>query len=80
VKRRAFIVVAMLIGAIAVSGAQPVLAEGPADGAGLTGLVTNAVNRTLGAVPAPPGTEPRHACLGVDSIDWGMCVTFPFPT
>jgi hypothetical protein len=79
VKRRALIVAAGLMGAI-VLGAQPVHADGPTDSAGLTGWVTNTVNRTLGAVPAPPGTEPRHACFGVDSIDWGMCVTFPFPT
>ena len=42
-------------------------------------VVDQQTNGLLARVPAPPGWQPRHACVIVDEADKGWCITFPYP-
>jgi hypothetical protein len=76
--KRLLVLAATLMGVFAVFAAQPVKADetSPQQNAGLNTWT----NQLLGALPAPPSWKPRHACVIVDEINWGECLTFPWPS
>jgi hypothetical protein len=78
--KHVLVISAGVLAAVGVFGAQPVKADAPTSNTSLTGGVTALVNTVLQNAPAPPGWQPRHACVIVDQADRGWCFTFPFPT
>ena len=83
--KRLLVLAAAVAGGVAFVGTQPVKADdssagSPAENATLSAGTINAINQIIGDLPAPAGWQPRHACFGVDWINFGECITFPFPT
>jgi hypothetical protein len=79
VTKRILVLAAACASAIAIVGAQPVKADSPDASTSISGWANGATNALLGELPAPSGWHPRHVCMGLDLVNWGECITFPFP-